>query len=110
MTITLKQLLLVLGGILLAIGIILGFMPVKASGVHCGSALTGKSDDAFTADFRDSLGGGPNADGSLGLSPHGDACDESISSRRTISLALGIPGLLLVAGSAFVKTPEPSNP
>lgn len=96
MTIKLEQLLFVLGGTLLSVGLVLGFMPVKANGVGCGTALTGQSDDARLADFRDTLVGGANQYGSYALDGRESSCEDSISSRRTVSLGLGLPGLTLV--------------
>lgn len=97
MTVKLEQLVLILGGTLLAVALLLAVLPVQAAGVGCGAALTGQSREADIADLGDTLVGGPNSGADHGnLSAHADACSDALSSRRTIALVLGIPGLALL--------------
>lgn len=95
MTVKLEQLLLVLGGTLLGVGLVLGLVPVKADGVTCGTALTGQTDDAFVSDLTASM---------MGKSTSTDSsCEDSLSGRRAISLGLGLPGLALAGVGFLVK-------
>ena len=93
MTIPIRQLTWLLGGLLLGIALVLGFMPVKATGIGCGTALTGQSDDAFVSDLTSSMMGR--------LTDNRSACSDAVASRRTVTFALGIPGaVLLLIGAA----------
>lgn len=89
MTIKLDQLLMVLGGTLLAIGLVLGFMPVSSEGTSCGTAFTGASDDAYVADLGSTLVG------SAGVTDVVGSCSDALSGRRAPALALAVPGALL---------------
>jgi hypothetical protein len=96
MTVKLEQLLMLIGAILLGIAIIFGFMPVKANGISCGAALTGQSDEAHVQDLTNSMTG-------FGSMDNDASCEDSVSGRRTVTFALGIPGIALLAiGGALV--------
>jgi hypothetical protein len=79
MTIKLNALLLTLGAMLLGVGLILGLVPMSQSGSNCGSAFS------------------PN-----GYSIQPSLCNDALSSRRGIALALTIPGALLALIGAAV--------
>lgn len=87
MTIKLDQLLMVLGGTLLAIGLVLGVMPVSSEGTPCGTAFTGASRDAHIADLTNSFGGR--------LTDVNGSCEDALSGRRAPALALAVPGAIL---------------
>lgn len=82
-----KKLLLLLGGALLGAGLILGLVPMKASGTNCGSALF-TSNDARVADLTDAMIGLRSRD-------RADACEDALSGRRAVALAVGGPGAVL---------------
>lgn len=99
----LEHLMMVLGGALLAIGLVLGLMPVNELGVSCGTAFTGQSDDAAVADLAGTLVGGSGLGEQVGdLSVREHACESSLASRRAPALALAVPGALLLGGG-FVR-------
>ena len=79
MTIKLNALLLTLGALLFGVGLILGLTPMSQSGSNCGSAFS------------------PN-----GYSIQPSLCNDALSSRRGIALALTIPGALLALIGAAV--------
>lgn len=103
------RILIVAGLVLLAGGLILGFLPKTAPGpfgpVSCGSAFRGSSDAAVT-DFQDTLGGGPSAP----LGSAETACAAKRSDARTLPVVLLVLGgaalLSGVAAAAGNKTPE----
>jgi len=100
MNIQLKHLALILGGTLLSIGLLIGFLPVKQSGIGCGTAFTGQSDNATVSDLTSAM---------MGRNQNTAAdCEDAISSRRVPALALTIPGalLLLVGVGMPSRTPE----
>lgn len=98
--IQLKHVLLILGGTLLSIGLLIGFLPVKQSGIGCGSAFTGASDDAAVADMTQAMIGRQT-------SIRTD-CEDSLSGRRAPALALTIPGaiLLTIGAGQTLTTPK----
>jgi len=84
-----------LGGLLLAVGLFLGFVGITSSGYDCGSALRG----GYAEDIAASLAGHP-----AGLV--GD-CGDARSNRKTLALSLLIPGLLLALGSGVAVALPP---
>ena len=86
--------LVTVGAVLLLAGLVLGFVPLSAGGVGCGSAFN-PSDDAFVSDLADSMAGN-----------EGEAiagCDDQRGDYRPVALALSFFGLgLLDAGVAAV--------
>jgi hypothetical protein len=90
MTIQIKHLAAIIGGCLLAAGLLLGFLPVKADGISCGTALTGQSNDAEVSDLTNAMIGLPGTNTKV-------ACADSLSSRKATSFAIGVPGMLLLA-------------
>jgi hypothetical protein len=98
MTITPKHLLLILGGTLLAIGLVLGLVPVTYDGGPCGSAFVGSDDQDVEALVRSMSGSDPFA--------FDAGCTDALSSRRTIALALTIPGALLVGAGGWIAANE----
>lgn len=88
MTITLRQLLLILGGVLLSIGLVLGFSPISQDGGPCGSAFSSNSAARVEAHTRAMIGSGDPYDFLA-------SCQDAKTSRRTVALALTIPGALL---------------
>lgn len=95
MTITLKQLLILLGGVLLVIGLVLGLTPISHDGGPCGSAFISSDDTS-----RESLDRSMSIGGDWRAFEAG--CTDAVSSRRTIALALTIPGALLLVGAYVV--------
>jgi len=87
-----KHLALILGGTLLSIGLLIGFLPVKQSGIGCGSAFTGQSDNAKVSDLTNAMMGR--------LRSVDTQCQDALSSRRVPALALTLPGLGLVLAGA----------
>ena len=85
----------ILGGLLLAVGLFLGFAGITSSGYDCGSAFRG----GYAEDIGASLSGNPS-----GLV--GD-CQDARSSRKTLALSLLIPGLLLALGSGVAVALPP---
>ena len=94
MTIKLNTLLLILGGLLFGVGLILGLAPMSQSGSNCGSAFI-PSRDAYVADLTNVMTG-------YGRSDISGQCDDALSSRRGIALALAIPGALLLISGGMV--------
>ena len=80
---------MLLGGVLLAVGLVLGFVPVSAAGASCGSGFVGSS-APLSAEFAAALGGRS--------SDAGAACDAARSPFRVVAWALVVPGALLLAG------------
>lgn len=102
------QLVKILGGALLAIALLLGFLPVQAGGIGCGTAITGQSREADVADLLATMPGGVNSRANHGnLNANADTCSDALSTRRTIALVLGIPGLALL-GYGYRKTGQPT--
>jgi len=87
----------ILGGLLLAVGLFLGFTGITSSGYDCGSAFRG----GFSQDIGASLSGNP-----AGLV--GD-CQDARSGRKTLALSLLIPGLLLALGSGVAAAQPPKT-
>ncbi len=104
MTLKLDQLLLVLGGTLLAIGLILGFLPASAGNIGCGTAFTGVSSEAQAADLTGAMLGQDISE----LTTESD-CKDTLSGRRTIALALTLPGAALVGAGLYVRS-RPQTP
>lgn len=95
-----KQVAVVLGLIglaLVAVGVIIGFMPVKSDGFDCGSAFkesSGLLDDELT----DTMIGGTGENG----------CDEARSTRQVLTWApIGLGSIL--AFGAFIGTQIPEK-
>lgn len=90
----------VVGLVLLAIGLFLGFGGVSKNGINCGSAFGPSDHDANVAE----LTGAINAD-SIGAdySSRGYAgdCKDATSSRKTVAVALVIPGAALTGLAAI---------
>jgi hypothetical protein len=82
----------VIGLVLLAAGLILGLMSVSQHGVSCGSAFASR--DMMSTDFRNELTG-------VGPTNIAEDCKDATSSRKTIALALVIPGVLLTIGAGL---------
>lgn len=95
MTITLRQLLLILGGTLALIGLLLGFLPISYDGSSCGFAF-GSRDAAWTEALTRSMTGGDGIAFDAG-------CTDARSGRRTIALVLLIPGALLATIGAVMS-------
>ena len=91
-----SRVLFLVGGVLLGIGLVLGFVPVSAGGASCGSAFVA-SDAAQVSDYATVLSGG-----SLGDAHAAGDCSASRSTWRVLSLALSVPGLLVLGGGAVV--------
>jgi hypothetical protein len=105
MTVKLEHVLAILGGTLVAVALILGLTPVTTGGIDCGTALTGPTDDAAVADYAATLVGGSNSGPDHGdLLANQHACADSLGSRRTITFALGVPGLLLLGAAAWARS------
>lgn len=87
---------LALGGLLLLVGLVLGFVPVSAGGSSCGSAFVA-SDSALADDYSAVLSGG-----SLNDATRAADCDSARSMWRVPALALSLPGALALAVAGFV--------
>jgi len=88
----------VIGGLLIAVGLFLGLAGITSGGYDCGSAFRG----GFAQDIGASLSGHPS-----GLV--GD-CHDARSSRKTLALALLIPGALLALGGGAFALPTTTAP
>ncbi len=109
-----RQVLLLLGGILLIAGIIALLTPVSASGgnesVGCGNAV---ASDFSQAQAKDQNLGNAASDIVSSVAPsigsqipqthYVDACNSALSTRRAWSIPLAAVGLLVVAGSFMVR-------
>jgi hypothetical protein len=96
------RILLATGLVLLAGGLILGFLPKSAAGVSCGSAFHG-TDAATVADYGSTL------TGSLDVPPAGGyaaACDDARSSAKTAPIVLLVLGGAALVGAAVVAAPS----
>lgn len=93
----LAAVLLIVGLALSGSGAVFGFSGITADGTSCGSAFKPDRVSSIGADLRDdtgSLGGLLTSDSS-----HQDACADATSGRKTLALALLVPGVLvLLAG------------
>lgn len=91
--------------VLLAVGLLVGFLPVHAAGVNCGSAFVA-SNGLGANEIESELGLVPGAGDAL------SACSDARSGRlvpAVVFLVLGGGGLLfaVVAGSAVKRAPRP---
>lgn len=108
MMIDAKKAALILGGVLLGVGLLLGFLPISAMGTNCGSAFVEDRVSPLSEELLDSMvGRGSSRD-------YTGACQDAISGRRAVALAVGIPGLVLLVIGANMKSPkrtedEPAN-
>ena len=101
-----KQTLMIAGGMMLLVGLVIGFVPVSTGGSSCGSAFVA-SNDAQIDDYTSLLLGE-----SLRGATRADDCASATSMWRVPALALAIPGgLLLLAGlSPLALAPLRENP
>lgn len=83
MTIKLSALLVTIGILVFGIGLILGLTPMTQSGSNCGSAFSANP-----------------------YSIQATLCNDALSSRRGIALALLIPGALLAVGGTLAMIGE----
>jgi hypothetical protein len=90
-----------IGGVMLAVGLTIGFVPVSASGASCGSAFVA-SDSAAVADYMSVLRG-------QGMGQAVDDCASSRSSWRLVALALLIPGALVGGAGLFALATAKEN-
>lgn len=88
-----NKLLMLVGGALLLVALVFGVTSVSHAGVPCGSAF-GSSDSQDLANTLSSI------DHPEGVSTAG--CDGARSDRKTLTLAFGLPGLLLLGAGGFV--------
>lgn len=82
-----RKILGLIGGLLILVALVIGFIPVSSQGANCGSAFV-KSDDAFVSDLVGTMAGGygtVNAEG---------ACD----GLRSIIL-IPVAALLVIGGA-----------
>lgn len=111
MNITTVRLTAIAGALLLGVGLLIGFLPVHAAGVSCGSAFV-KTDSAFVVDLAKAVRAdrlGTDLDNPVGTQA---ACSDARSGRlvpAVVFLVLGGGGLLfaVVAGSAVKRAPRP---
>ena len=99
----------VVGLVLLAVGLLLGYGGISKGGIRCGSAFSPSDHDARVAELTgaieaDSYGGDYTAKGYAG------DCADATSSRKTIALALTIPGAALVLGGGLWFVREVMQP
>ena len=87
----------------LAVGLLVGLMPLSAQGVSCGSAFRG-SNAASVSDLTGSLGGGA-AFGTIGASA---SCDDKRSTVRLFAVPLMVIGLGVGVGFALTS-PKPGT-
>lgn len=92
-----RAVLLSIGGVILLAGVVLGFVPMTAHGVSCGSALKGNS-AARVSDLVDSFS---SVDGGAEA-----ACDDKRSTYRPIVWTLIVAGGALVFIGAVAGTPK----
>lgn len=98
MNITTVRLTAIAGALLLGVGLLIGFLPVHAAGVSCGSAFV-KTDNAFVVDLAKAVRAdrlGTDLDNPVGTQA---ACSDARSGRlvpTVVLLVLG--GVGLVAG------------
>lgn len=90
-----------IGGVMLAVGLTIGFVPVSASGASCGSAFVA-SDNAVVADYTSILRG-------QGMGHAVDDCASSLSTWRVVALALLIPGALVGGAGLFALVAAKEN-
>lgn len=84
-----------IGAAILAVGLLVGFMPTSAIGVNCGSVFVA-SRDAAVADFSDTLLGSQPRTGMLG--GVSAACDDKRGDRRTlVTVILAVGAMALIA-------------
>lgn len=97
MTISLRALLLILGGTLLTIGLALGFTPITYDGGPCGTAFTGRGDAQYREEFTRTLAGpGPSYEG------FAEGCADARSGRFPLALGLSLPGAAMLLASILV--------
>jgi hypothetical protein len=100
------RILLAAGLVLLAGGLILGFLPKTAAGVSCGSAFHG-TDAATVADYGSTL------TGSLDAPPVGGyaaACADARSAAKTAPIVLLVlGGAALVSGIVLAASKNPTS-
>jgi len=89
-----NRVLMLIGGALLLAAVVLGLTGVSTNGRDCGSAFGDSS--------RQDLVGTLNRPGLPGASPA--ACADARSGRRTLTVALGLPALLLLGFSAGMES------
>lgn len=88
----------------LLVGLSLGFAPMSAAGVDCGSAFVA-SDDASAADFLDTMSGNAPRTGILGGV---DAmCDDKRSDRGLFAWLILFTAVVLGVGAVLVGQPKP---
>lgn len=91
-----SRLLIVLGVLLLAAGLAVGLTSASAHGTSCGSVFV-SSNRADVADYANAFGG-------IRTDLAGQ-CADTLSGRRSVTLALLIPGVIaLVAGAGMALT------
>lgn len=93
------RLLLLLGGALIAAGLVVGFaLPVNSGEYDCGSAFH-QSGDLYGQQVADTMSGGTGE----------TSCDEARSSARTLPVVLLVLGAVVLVGAPFVaprSTPD----
>jgi hypothetical protein len=87
---TTTRVMMLIGGVLLGVGLLLGFIPVSASGSSCGSAFVASNEGAVN-DYATLLAGGSLSDATARAD-----CEDARSMMRAPALALAVPGALLV--------------
>lgn len=98
---TLKLAALTVGAVVLVVGLVLGFTPIKQTrfGIRCGTAFTGLSSHRQTDFYRGVIIGYGDEVG--GTEP---SCLAALSDRRGPALAVtGVGVLLLAAGGALAR-------
>lgn len=106
-----RGVLALVGGLVLVAGLILGFVPVSAYGVSCGSAFAG-SDDAEGADFARAIQADERGVILGDLDAVAGACDGSRSLIRPFAFAslATATGLLIAAVAVKPRHVQPRMP
>jgi hypothetical protein len=96
MTRRLAPFLLLIGVLLAASSAVLGFSAIARAGATCGSAFRPDATSPGVQDYRNILAG-------QGVSTVQEQCNAAVGDRRTVALAVGVPGVLcLIIGAGMM--------
>ncbi len=106
---TVRRLILAIGAVLLAVGVIALLVPVSTSdgnggSIGCGNAVSADLSSARAANDKNVVANVPILNQ---LVPHTDfvaQCQSSVSQRRSWSIPLAVIGLLVAGGSLLINT------
>lgn len=99
---TTRRVLLLVGLVLLAGGLLMGFLPRSAGGVSCGSPFAASNQSAYTRDLVNSMYG-QRTDVAA-------QCAAARSSGQVPAIILSVAGAMVLVGSAFVTPSRPEQP